>query len=668
MEKVLFRIVALLLPCAALAAGDGAFVRVVERDGRWTALDTNGVPFTILGVDHVHPWGMFCKKLGYSAYGRAVKAQFKDLDAWADDTLGRLKTWGFTALGSGCDVKRLGHRGLYHTEFLRMGGRLCTDDAAWYIRKYERAPCTAFPNVFHPDFAKACDDVARDRCVAAKDDPALWGYFIDNELAWWGTGSLECGLFDTVMKLPDEHSAKQALETFVAGRPVTTDLKRDFLALAADRYFAATTAAIRKYDPNHLVLGCRFAGLAGAHEVVWRTAAKYCDVVTFNCYPWADLDRNVVLDRRGGVPIREKFDALYETVKKPMIVTEWSFPALDTGRPCLYGAGQRFATQAERVRATLLFARTMLALPYFIGYNYFMWVDDPPLGFHEQFKEDSNYGLVREDGTPYEQLTAMFARLQNDAARWRKAEVPKARAIESAQVVSECDRLIAAAKGPADAVRLVRKDGAWTISNDVGLELKGAVGAGSAMVDKVVQGGRVVGSFGGLVQFGAPQDWADARKVTDVDFRCEGTCVSAVIRAAGESRGRRFELAMRVTVAPGERGFACEIVEVKNAGTVPLEAKGLFLRPFAAPRPEEVRQPPGVWKSPVRGYWRLPDGTQYGVESTSPDAKSFSLWLDAAGGQHPDVVFRPPELSVIKSGARWRPARPLSAMVRIRAN
>ena len=157
--------------------------------------------------------------------------------------------------------------------------------------------------MFDPGFSAYCDNVARRRCAPNKDDPWLFGYFIDNELAWWGHGTRDTGLFDVVMKKPEAHSAKIALRAFLKERGVTGEpsavVKLDFLRLAAERYFGIASAAIRRHDSNHLVMGARFAGIGGAHDVVWEVSGKYCDLVAFNVYPWADIDRNVVFLSRG---------------------------------------------------------------------------------------------------------------------------------------------------------------------------------------------------------------------------------------------------------------------------------------------------------------------------------------------------------------------------------
>lgn len=644
------------------------FFSVVERDGRWTALDPKGRPFTVLGVDHVHPWGMFCENLGYSPYGRHVKASYPNFEAWSDETVSRLKSWGFTALGAGCDFSRLGHRGLTHTIILTMGDRLCYGDDEWWIRQSKHAPCTAFPNVFHPDFAAACNWVARQKCTP--EDGDLFGYFIDNELAWWGSGGNAEGMFNAVKALPPNHTARQALEAYVAGRTVTKELKVGFLELVADKYFAATTAAIRKYDPNHLVLGCRFAGLGGAHDVVWQTAAKYCDLVTFNCYPWADIERNVVYDRKGGRPIVECFDELYAKVKKPMLVTEWSFPALDTGRPCLHGAGQRFKTQKERVAATKLFAKTMLALPYFIGYDYFMWVDQPALGINHYFPEDSNYGLVQEDGTPHKGITEMFAKLHGNIAKWRHAPLPVVREIAPRAVVSERDKFyVTTAPSPSvtsNSLRFVRGENGWSLTNGVGLALKGCLAGGAKdAVDSVIVDGRRIGSLGVLLETELGEKvWSGARDVQSVEFTQTGNIGVVRITTRGNAKGEMFEMTLSCHIAADRQDFIAEIERIENLGNRPLPLKGLYLRPFAADKAvKEVPGVPNLWQGDALGAWEFPDGLHYGLVSCDQDVRFFHLWINPNGGQHPDAAFLPPGDVTLAPSAAYTPPRPMSARI-----
>ena len=278
--------------------------------------------------------------------------------------------------------------------------------------------------------ARLRPELARKRCSPNVGDPWLVGYFLDNELRWWGLGDSATGLFDLVRTLPPEHSARQALERFVAqvlqeaasaasfggpGAQPPPTVKRAFVALVAERYFSTLCAAIRKADPDHLILGSRFAGMDFAPEIL-AACGRHCDVVSVNVYPWADLDTGIVLQKRGGIPLAAAFRDFHEkTGGKPLLLTEWSFPALDSGLPCTYGAGQRFHTQVERAQASEMLLRTVMSLPFLVGDDFFMWQDDPALGFNKHFHENSNYGLVNVNDEPYAELTEMFARVHAEA-------------------------------------------------------------------------------------------------------------------------------------------------------------------------------------------------------------------------------------------------------------
>lgn len=127
-------------------------------------------------------------------------------------TLDRLKAWGFNNLGGG-GAPELYHQGLSHAVFIGFDGVCYGTDPDRYIRKANGGPMTAFPNVFHPAYADWCDRLAAERCKPCAGDRDLLGYFLDNELAWWGTRDslLDEGLFDAVRALPETHSARRPI-------------------------------------------------------------------------------------------------------------------------------------------------------------------------------------------------------------------------------------------------------------------------------------------------------------------------------------------------------------------------------------------------------------------------------------------------------------------------
>ena len=600
-------------------------------------------------------------------------------------------------LASHCAVELF--PGFPHADTLNLNNPYAkSKDPEWRIAENTDAPSTGFPNVFHPDYEKAVFAAAEKRCAPKKDDPSLVGWFIDNELAWWGRSSDPgVGLFDLVAQLPPEHSARKALDQWLVGnrrqstatdcnrlqstvQTISHETKVGFLSLVAERYFSVAAEALRRHDPNHMVLGCRFAGL-GAHEAVLKAAARHCDIVTFNYYPWADLDQGVVFNRKDGRPMADVLRDFHDKVGAPLLITEWSFSALDTGRPCSDGAGQRFRTQAERVEAAELFARTLLSLPFMVGHAWFMWVDQPALGFNKYFHEDCNYGLVSEEGVPYPALTEMFTRLHRDAARLRTepesglsrkparhgAEAPDANLSEREKFFAAARKSVAAgAPSPADAVVFTREGDRWSLTNAAGIRLSGRIGS-SSMVDELIRDGRLYGSLNARVMTTAPS-WPPVTRLVSAKCATDPATGCASVTFIGEKNasGTSFAIAIRLTLAPGNPDILAEILSVKNLGGEPLSVQKLFLCPIAggdAP-PVRVPMPVNVWKGWNESHWRLADGARYGAVSHDESADGFNLWTEADGSQHADIPFRPRTAPVtLAPGEALNAPRPMGARI-----
>ena len=675
------------------------FFRVEQGgDGRWWTIDPLGRGIVMLGVDHVTFRGHWCEKLGYAPHGRKNEKKYADKGEWEAETLGRLKAWGFTMMGAGC-APELNHRGFAHTIFLSIGDHFAGLGDEYDIAPNLHIPCSAFPNVFHPDFEVHCTYHARLMCAPNKDDPWLFGYFIDNELAWWGCdgwGAQDTGLFDTTLRKGPAHTAKLALRDYLKAEakgdigafnilwgtslktfddlpaltalPHATDAQRaaklGFLRLAADRYFSVAARAIRAADPNHLVLGARFAGTAGAHPEVWSVSGQYCDIVTFNCYPMADLDEGRVYDHfgRNGELVTDHFAKYYGYVKRPMMVTEWSFPALDAGLPSVHGAGQRYLTQDGRTAATKLFARTMLSLPFILGYDYFMWVDEPALGISKIFPEDSNYGLINEDGQPYELLTSMFTELHREAAAWRFKPAPEALRKPDAHIpdATAMARKIAV-KGAAPAT--YTSDGtSFTLDNGV-IRLAGKIAPGR-MIQEVTDAktGAAFGAYNAMIPVltaNGNTRWLDTGHVTAVQGRVEGGIAVADITATAHDGDIAFEVTHRLMLPPGSPWFVSEFISAKNTGTAPLHIKGIMFRQYSPFSDTPDKLPPNLWGVPTSGCWiDKASGRYFGAAASRRSGIQIYFWTDGpARYQHPDARL---ELDLLLApGDTYRPPAPV---------
>jgi hypothetical protein len=414
------------------------FFRTAEKDGRWWLVDPEGRPFFDVGTDHVNYRAHWCEALGYAPYHRNVAAKFGGEEAWAVSAIERLVAWGFNTLPAGHSPS-LRHRGLPHILFASFGSSFAKRE--WIA---EPIHWTGFPDVFSRHWPAHCRLVARKMAQESRGDPWCLGTFLDNELEWYGKKG---HLVDEVFKLAPAAPAKRALldwllkrwgclaevnrrlgangaseQAFLAATAAPkssgalTEVRDGFLAEIAERYFGVAATAMREADPDHLVLGCRFAGRAP--EPALAAAGRYNDVFTFNTYPRVDFENVWRPDGTGGVVHRvpRELAEMYRVVRRPMIITEWSFPALDSGLPCKHGAGMRVDTQEQKAACYRVFANAMTDLPFMVGYHYFMWADEPALGIASTFPEDSNYGLVNERDETYETLLKTATAVNRAAA------------------------------------------------------------------------------------------------------------------------------------------------------------------------------------------------------------------------------------------------------------
>lgn len=423
-------------PGEPLAIASGYF-RTVEVGGRWWMVDPEGKPFFVVGTDHVNYRSHWCEKLGYAPYARNVAAKYGSEESWAEKTIERLVDWGFNTLPAGHSPS-LRYRGLAHILFASVGSSFARFE--WIA---EPVHWTGFPDVFSPRWERHCRLVARRIAKESAGDPWCIGAFLDNELEWYGKKG---HLVDDVFRLGPDRPAKEALfdwlihrrgdlaginrllgtqypdrSAFLKSDAVPGDsagldeVRSGFLAVIAERYFDLAAKAFREADPDHLVMGCRFAGRAPSS--ILEIAGRANDVFTFNTYPRVDFEDTWSPDAGGtvwGVP--RELVAYYGSVGKPMIITEWSFPALDSKLPCKHGAGMRVDTQEQKAACYRIFANAMADLPFLLGYHYFMWADEPELGISSTFPEDSNYGLVNEKDEPYEVLVKTAAEVNRQAA------------------------------------------------------------------------------------------------------------------------------------------------------------------------------------------------------------------------------------------------------------
>jgi hypothetical protein len=418
---LVFILFALFAPQMALSA---SFFTVEWTQGKAWLKTPAGKPFISMAVNAISDHSM---RAPNDNYYDPVKNQFAgDKEAWMTQVLERLKKWHFNTIGCWSDGDLEKKKFPYvHQLYIGRGNKF--EDVLY--------------SVFTDDFEKRVKENAQ-KALPYKNDTNLIGYFLDNEMPWWGEYGWNAPNQKTLLERyaainldsPDKAALKKffqdryandidqfnnvwntplksfdEMETAFTLIPKTKQQKADANAWAgvvAERYFSVTVAALKAVDPNHLILGVRFAG-----EAPWEVAeacGKYCDVVSVNFYG------------KSGDISQKLMDNFYVKTKRPILITEYSFSAVEnnSGDHNTHGADVCVPTQADRAEHLDRYAHQALNLPYLVGLHWFEWADEPPGGRFDG--EDCDYGLVDIHNGEYKLLTAKHTAINLLAADLHK--------------------------------------------------------------------------------------------------------------------------------------------------------------------------------------------------------------------------------------------------------
>ena len=343
------------------------FFHTEQLAGRWWIITPEGNAFFSKGVDSVNLTG--------AKDEQALKKTDEAGDHWAAATAARLHSWGVNTAACWSD-DRLGAHGI-----------------AWTPRPHlTDGRSTTIPDVFDPGWAENVRKRALEQCAPHKDDPWVLGYFTDNELPWANEDDADLVL-KMFLERPADAPGRLKAEGFAKEHGHAK--AREFRAQVAHAYFQVTFEAIRAADPNHLILGCRFEGHPPTDVV--RAMKGYADVISLNNYsskPPADL-----------------LAEMHKATGLPVMVTEFSVKAKDSGPLISHGSGPVVATQHDRALRYTKYVEDLADLNFCVGYHWFRYRDHP----------GNNQGLVKVNDEPWEKLAEAFratnARLDERHAR-----------------------------------------------------------------------------------------------------------------------------------------------------------------------------------------------------------------------------------------------------------
>ena len=247
---------------ASQTSTPSGFFRLEQTSNRWWLVTPEGQRFFSIGLNHIDPASLRYPEnthIWTETYGGSTLR-------WIRESVApNLKAWGFNTVGwvQEVTVRKWRHsRPFTNDEYQALGMPYChllplTESHQWeqHTRHFD---------FYGSEWADWTDYVARSQCAELADDPNLIGYFYSDcptwvherpENEWRGP------IFD-----PDRLASE-------AGR-------RELFELASV-YYKTVHDAVRRYDPNHLILGDRYEANALLAPEIIAAADPYVDVLSF---------------------------------------------------------------------------------------------------------------------------------------------------------------------------------------------------------------------------------------------------------------------------------------------------------------------------------------------------------------------------------------------------
>ncbi|MET3934732.1 agarase [Arthrobacter sp. OAP107] len=324
------------------------------QQGRWWLFTPEGNGFFSLALNHAeeadlkHPHNIDVWTERYGTRDRWREAVLQDMRTFGFNTLGWTQQWvagDYEIDADWLNTIDLEHSAGWTSAELRGAGMPYVQTLRFAeFENWNGNP--QYPDVFSRDFEDYATHLARTTAANHADDPNLIGYFFVDIPAW----------------IPH-----------ASGRYFTRDgrhVSEGELADIAARYYEVTTAAVRSFDDQHLIMGDRYNGNKGIPDVVLEAAAPYLDVLSIQYFPGAD--------EAAHRKMRDDLQRWHDLTGKPIINADAGNSCATALHPARWDS---LADQSARGRNYEESLNALISAPWLIGWHWCGYVENPVRGW-----------------------------------------------------------------------------------------------------------------------------------------------------------------------------------------------------------------------------------------------------------------------------------------------
>jgi hypothetical protein len=331
------------------------YFRLERASDRWWLVDPDGNGFLTVGLNHIdesnlkYPHNADIWKKKYGSREKWIReGVVKDLKDWGFNTIGWTQEyisgdWG-VALDWFGDPIDLGHstHGWSAADFATANMPYVQQLRVQEIEDWNGHP--SFRDVYSRDFDVYCDYLARSMCFDHAESKNLIGYFLVDIPAWLPHASGED--FPQLKGLGEEARNKKLYDV-------------------ASKYYETITKHIRKYDPNHLILGDRYNGNKGIPSAALEAMKPFVDVLSVQYF--------TAPTEESRQQMRDDFARWHEQTGKPVINADlgnWAPTELNPHRV------SGIEDQAGRAEDYVEAISAVIKEPWFLGWHWCAYLEN----------------------------------------------------------------------------------------------------------------------------------------------------------------------------------------------------------------------------------------------------------------------------------------------------